>query len=40
MGGKQPNSYDEQKKAIENNLISFDLNIYLAGKMLIHYIIT
>ena len=32
MGGKQPNSYDEQKKAIEDGKISFDLNLYLIGE--------
>ena len=32
MGSKQTNSYEEQKKAIENGEISFDINIYLIGE--------
>ena len=32
MGSSQTNSYYEQKKAIEDGLISFDLNIYMLGE--------
>ena len=32
MGGNQPTSYEEQKKAIENGLISFDLNNYFIAE--------
>ena len=32
MGGSQPNLFNEQKEAIKNGLISFDINIYFIGE--------